>query len=106
MTDQLSLPVIDSLSELSEELRTRLETIAFEPRNKGRLNKEKMENVIIEVCKKHFITLQVLASLLNRSPEALRNQYLTPMVRSKKLELAFPQTPTHERQAYKTGKLE
>lgn len=106
MTDQLSLPVIDSLSELTEELRTRLETIAFEPRNKGRLNKEKMENVIIEVCKKHFITLQVLASLLKRSPEALRNQYLTPMVRSKKLELAFPQTPTHERQAYKTGKLE
>jgi len=30
----------------------------------------------------------------------LRNDYLSPMVRARILSLAFPTTPTHERQAY------
>ena len=30
----------------------------------------------------------------------LRDQYLTKLVRERKLTLAFPKTPTHEQQAY------
>lgn len=101
-SQQLTLPVIDTLDQLSKELGTQLEAIAAEPRQKARLDKTVMEQVVLSVCTGHYITLQALASLLNRSPEALRNQYLSPMVKDRRLSLAFPHTPTHERQAYST----
>ena len=49
---------------------------------------------MLDVCAGHYLTLQALAELLNRQPASLRNSYLTPMVRDKKLALAFPTTPT------------
>jgi hypothetical protein len=64
------------------------------------MNYEGMEKVILAVCERHYLTLQALAELLNRKPESLRNTYLSPMVRARALSLAFPATPTHERQAY------
>ena len=83
-------------------MRQRLEHLAAAPRNQKRLKRERMEQVILEVCAGHFITLQALAALLLRQPVSLRNEYLSPMVREKRLCLAFPATPTHERQAYCT----
>ncbi len=47
--------------------------------------------------------LRTLAELVQRKPETLRDQYLTKLVRERKLTLAFPKTPTHERQAYTTA---
>ena len=99
-SDQLDMPVIDTLDNLSAVVLEELFTLAKEPRTKARLSKEVMEEVILNVCDGHFITLQSLATLLDRSSDALRNQYLTPMVRDHRLSLAFPRTPTHERQAY------
>lgn len=101
--DQLDLPVIDDLEKLSPQVLTKLEKMAYEPRSKARLDRGVMENVVLEVCKGHYITLQSLATLLDRSAAALRNNYLTLMVRDKKLNLAFPHTPTHERQAYSSS---
>lgn len=99
-TDQLPLPVINDLGLLSTSLRQRLEQLAAEPRQKKKMNYEGMEKVILAVCERHYLTLQALAELLNRKPESLRNTYLSPMVRARALSLAFPATPTHERQAY------
>ena len=99
-SEQLPLPVIDELAALSSELRQHLETLAFEPRNKKKMNREAFQKVVLDVCAGHYLTLQALAELLNRQPASLRNGYLTPMVRDKELTLAFPTTPTHERQAY------
>lgn len=99
-SEQLPLPVIDELTALSSELRQHLEKLAFEPRNKKKMNHEAFRKVVLDVCAGHYLTLQALAELLNRQPASLRNSYLTPMVRAKKLALAFPTTPTHERQAY------
>ncbi len=99
-SEQLPLPVIDELTALSSELRQRLETLAVEPRNKKKMDREAFQKVVLDVCAGHYLTLQALAELLNRQPASLRNGYLTPMVRDKKLALAFPTTPTHERQAY------
>ena len=99
-TDQLVLPVIDNLQLLSSQLREMLDTLAAEPQRKKKMDKKLFEQVILNVCEGHFLTLQVLAQLLNRSADSLRNSYLTPMVRGKALTLAFPGTPTHERQAY------
>lgn len=99
-SEQLPLPVIDDLSALSSELRQHLEKLAVEPRSKKKMDREAFQKVVLDVCAGHYLTLQALAELLNRQPTSLRNGYLTPMVRDKKLALAFPTTPTHQRQAY------
>jgi ATP-dependent DNA helicase RecG len=100
IADQLALPVIDELDTLSWILRGRLETIAAEPRAKGRVDREVLTAVVLKLCANHFVTLRCLAALVNRKPETLRDQYLTKLVRERKLTLAFPTSPTHERQAY------
>lgn len=104
-SEQLSLPIISDLGALSPVLRQQLEKLATEPRSRKKLKRDVMEQVIMTVCSGHFITLQALAELLQRQPVSLRNEYLSPMVREKRLNLAFPATPTHERQAYCTSAL-
>ena len=100
LSDQLSLPIIDDLAGLSVPLRQRLEALAAEARSKGKISREKMIEVVLALCAEHFITLRCLAELVNRKPATLRNQYLTGLVQERELSLAFPKTPTHERQAY------
>lgn len=99
-TDQLPLPVINDLHVLSPALRNRLEQLAAEPRGKKKMDSEALKTVVLAVCDGHYLTLNALADLLNRQPASLRNAYLSPMVRARTLSLAFPTTPTHERQAY------
>ncbi|MEO6624286.1 MAG: ATP-binding protein, partial [Burkholderiaceae bacterium] len=100
VSGQLPLPVIDDLDALSPAMRSRLEAIAAEPRSKGKVNREVLHRVILELCMARFVTLRCLAELIQRKSETLRDQYLSKMVRERKLTLAFPTTPTHERQAY------
>jgi hypothetical protein len=100
LSEQLSLPIIDDLARLSAPLRQRLEAMAAEARSKGKVSREKMVAVVLALCAGHFITLRCLADLIKRKPATLRNQYLAGLVRERKLTLAFPKTPTHERQAY------
>ncbi len=102
ISDQLPLPVVDDLVRLTPEFRTRLEGIAVEPRAKGKVAREVLNAVILLLCTDHFVTLRCLAALVKRRPDTLREQYLTRLVRERKLALAFPMNPTHERQAYRT----
>lgn len=106
LTEQLPLPVINDLNCLAPGLRARLETLAAVPRQKRKVDRETLEQVLLAVCQGHYLTLHALAELVARKPISLRNDYLTPMVRARSLSLAFPTTPTHERQAYcSTGSL-
>ncbi len=102
ISEQLGLPMVDDLSLLSPVFRSTLETLAREPRDKGKVDREVLISVVLSLCEGRFVTLRCLAELVNRKPETLRNQYLTSLVRERKLNLAFPKTPTHERQAYIT----
>lgn len=99
LAGQLSLPVIDDLTALSSEVKTRLEAFAQEPRSKKKIDHAVMERVLLNMCTEHYVTLQCLAKLVNPKPDSLRNEYLSPMVRSHNLSLAFSTTATHERQA-------
>jgi ATP-dependent DNA helicase RecG len=45
-----------------------------------------------------------LSEILNSQPETLRSQYLSKLVRSKVLVMAFPKTSNDPRQAYKKHK--
>lgn len=102
ITEQLELPVIDDLVALSPRLRGKLEALAAEPRSKGKVERSVLIGVVLCLCEGRFVMLRALAELVQRKPETLRDQYLSRLVRERKLTLAFPKTPTHERQAYTT----
>lgn len=101
LSDHIDAPLIDALDRLDAGFRKKLEILAEEPRNRERMQKDRMQQVIITLCKEHYLTLNVLANLVKRSPDALRQQYLNGMVKNRQIQLAFPSKPTHEKQAYK-----
>jgi ATP-dependent DNA helicase RecG len=100
ISEQLSLPVVDDLEPLSQALRSRLEGMASEPRAEGKVDRQVLNDVVVQLCEGRFVTLRSLAELVHRKPDTLRDQYLKMLVRQRQLNLAFPKTPNHERQAY------
>lgn len=102
LTAKLDLPLLDDLSKLPPAFRTRLETMAALPRTKRKLPRDLLREVLMDICREQFVCLRALAELVGRKPDALRNEYLTPMVRESVMALAFPKTPTHELQAYRS----
>ena len=99
----LPLPVVDDENALSDEYKAVVYEIAKDARTKSRLNTQKMEITILDLCREQFFTINALASIIKRNPTALRKKYLTPLARKRKLLLAFPATPTHEKQSYRTN---
>ena len=102
VSERLPLPVVDDLALLSGALRSHLQTIASEPRAKGKVDRQVLIDVVLQLCEGRFVTLRSLAELVHRKPDTLRDQYLKKLVGERLLNLAFPKTPTHERQAYTT----
>jgi len=100
ISDSLRLPIIDNIHNLTPDYQQVLFNIACDARQKQRMAKDTMQSLIVQLCAEHFMTLNALAVVLNRKPDAVRQQYLSAMVKSGVLVLAFPQTPTHEKQAY------
>jgi predicted HTH transcriptional regulator len=100
ISDSLRLPIIDNIHNLTPDYQQVLFDIACDARQKQRMAKDSMQSLIVQLCAEHFMTLNALAVVLNRKPDAVRQQYLSAMVKSGVLVLAFPQTPTHEKQAY------
>ena len=64
-------------------------------------DKQTVNQTILEVCSKEYISLEVLAILLKRSSESLRKHYLNPLVKTNLLVRAYPTKPNHPKQAYK-----
>lgn len=104
ISEQLALPVVDDLDPLSQAFRSRLEGLASQPRAKGKVDRQVLIDVLLQLCEGRFITLRCLAELVHRKPDTLRDQYLKVLVRQRQLNLAFPKTPNHERQAYTTAR--
>lgn len=94
------LPFVDKLDELAPSFLAELEIRALESREKGKLPGDRMRQIIKELCRGQYVTLQCLAHLLARQAENLRTQYLTPMSKGRELKLAFPDAPNDPRQAY------
>ena len=101
ISSHIDRPVIDVLGEVSEGLKSSLFNIASDAREKKRASPELIKRVILDLCKDRYITLAALSEILNRKPETLRGQYLSDLVRSKLLVMAFPKTPNDPRQAYR-----
>ena len=88
--------------EPSSEHYKRLEDIAAPVREKGRTNKQLVQNVIIELCSEHYLPLRTLAELLGREPDSIRNHYVNDMLKRGLLELKYPEQKNSPQQAYKT----
>lgn len=103
LSPHLDAPLIDSLDRLTPALRHELEVLAQSPRGSKRLPLEVMQEVILSLCRNRFLMLGALAVLVSRNPNALRQHYLNDLLKSGRLELAFPTKPTHEKQAYRAA---
>ncbi|HET7865202.1 MAG TPA: hypothetical protein VFL86_12430 [Burkholderiaceae bacterium] len=98
----LDAPIIDNLAVLSPALRQELEARATLPRQNRRLNPDVMAEVVLSVCRGRYLRLNVLAELLERNPDSLRRNYLDELVKTHRIRRAFPGSPTHEMQSYRT----
>lgn len=95
-------PLIDDLQLLDSEIKQDLLVDASEAQSRKKIPRKEMEEILLSLCEGHYLSLQVLAQLVNRTPDALRQQYLKHLVEQGRLGLAFPTAPTHPQQAYTT----
>ncbi|MBX9971233.1 ATP-binding protein [Priestia aryabhattai] len=83
-----------------EDIDTKLWDIAALAREKKRLSPNQMEHIILELCKEKPLMLKEFAYLLERTPDGVRNNYLTKLLRKGQLQLKYPNQPNHPKQAY------
>lgn len=86
--------------EPNEAIESQLWEISEIARKKKRLSPAKMEEVIIDLVEKRPLMLKELASLLERTPDGLRNNYLSKLLSEGNIQLKYPRQPNHPRQAY------
>jgi ATP-dependent DNA helicase RecG len=91
-----SSPVSDSASEDASLL-----AIARPIRESERATPQEVVNAILALCDGRFLTIRELATLLGRKPDALRESYVSDLVRQNKLELRYPDKPSHRKQGYR-----
>lgn len=101
LSAHLEAPIVDDLTRLEPKFLDALNALAEEPCQKAKLERARMEKVILSLCQAQFMTLSALSQLVCRSADGLRQQYLSPMVKAGVIALAFPTKPTHEKQAYR-----
>ncbi|MBU0655048.1 MAG: hypothetical protein KJ914_07905 [Gammaproteobacteria bacterium] len=97
----------EHLGKSSEHFETEQELallqIAENVRNKRKVSKPLMEATILTLCAADWLSLKMLAHLLNRTPDSLRNHYITPMLSDGRLQARMPDKPNHPNQAYRKG---
>lgn len=103
LSTHLDAPIVDDLTQLEPTFLSALKDLAQEPAQRSRLERSRMETVILSICRDQFLTLSALSQLVCRSPDGLRQQYLSRMVKTGSMTLAFPTKPTHEKQAYRAA---
>ncbi len=92
--------IISNLKDIDGQIHEKLLKISAVVREKKRLPASQVEETILNVCQEHYLSLRVLAELLNRKPDGLRQKYLNKMVTDKRLRRAFPTEPNSPKQAY------
>lgn len=100
VVEGLDHPIVHDLKEIDAMLVEQLFDIANELSGAGKVPQDRMRNVIIKLCSGRYMTLKVLAELLNREETYLRQSHLSPMAELGVLTRAFPQKPNDPRQAY------
>ena len=81
ISEQLSLPVVDDLESLSKAFRSRLEGMASASRANGKVDRQVLIDVVLQLCEGRFVTLRCLVELVNRKPDTFRDHYLKMLIR-------------------------
>ena len=76
--------------------------IARPARSSHRMEPRKLEQVILQLCQKQWLTRREIGQLLDRNADGLRSRYLTSMVAHGLLRLRFPDKPNRADQAYRS----
>jgi ATP-dependent DNA helicase RecG len=89
------------LDESSERLE-RLKIITEPIEGKRKVPASLMTDTILKLCKEDYLSLRDIATILHRTSDTLRIHYLNHMVKTGKLELRYPDKPSHPDQGYRT----
>ena len=79
----------------------RLRQQAYPDGIQQRMGNTEMRQAIVRVCEGRFLTAAQIAHILGRDVNALRDRFLTPMVREGALHALYPRSPRHFQQAYR-----
>jgi predicted HTH transcriptional regulator len=77
-----------------------LQQLAEPVARRGRQDRQIVREAIIAMCRVRPLRPAELANLLNRSAQALRQQYLNSLLDEGRLRYLYPGEPTHPNQAY------
>ncbi|MFT6182145.1 MAG: ATP-dependent DNA helicase RecG [Paracoccaceae bacterium] len=100
LSPKFNRPFVDSLEALTPDFLEKLQELAKEPRAKKRMDRPEIEDVIIQFCSDHYITIKSFAKIMNRGERTLRQDYLSKLCKEQGVRRAFQDTPDHEQQAY------
>lgn len=67
------------------------------------MKRDKMDQVILNLCSVKDLTLKELTGLLDRHTDTLRKGYLNRLLQERKLILKYPDNVNHPTQAYITA---
>jgi predicted HTH transcriptional regulator len=88
--------------ELGVVLKAELLQLAEPVSGTKKSSKQLVSNTILSLCSKAELSIEQLAGLLNRSVPVIRQDYVRPLIKEKKLFYRFPTNPSHPKQAYTT----
>jgi hypothetical protein len=104
------LPLLGQLGSLSDQfgalpdqlpqhIKDLLQTVG-----RRTAEKEKMSELLIEICKWKPSTLKELSQIVQRNEKYLLENFVTPLRENGSLEYTFPDMPNHPEQGYKVGR--
>lgn len=85
-----------------EQLKIIMERIAQLPQRVN--DKSQIEKIVLELCSLETLKMNELADLISRNEKYLYQEFVKPLLQSKKLNYEYPEMINHPEQAYKTNK--
>ena len=107
VADETLRPLGDTLRPLGETLRPLNETLRpsdMASKRVRRMSKAEMMDSIVACCLNAYLTIEEIASFVNRNPAYIKNEFIPLLLSTGRLTRLYPNTPNHPKQAYKTKK--
>ncbi len=74
------------------------------PKRVRRMSKAEMMDSIVASCSNAYLTIEEIASFVNRNSAYIKNEFIPLLLSTGRLTRLYPNTPNHPKQAYKTKK--
>ena len=107
VADETLRPLGETLRPLGETLRPLNETLRpsdMASKRVRRMSKAEMMDSIVACCLNAYLTIEEIASFVNRNPAYIKNEFIPLLLSTGRLTRLYPNTPNHPKQAYKTKK--